>query len=131
MSIVMYDLAGADPALRFSPYCWRMRMALAHKGMPVETIPWRFTDKAAIGFSGQGEAMACNRVKGARAAVYYGGQEEVLRLSREHNNANILSLGAKFVSIEEAKEAVEVWLATDFSRGERHVRRIQKLDATA
>lgn len=53
MSIVMYDLAGADAALRFSPYCWRTRMALAHKGMPVETIPWRFTDKAAIGFSGQ------------------------------------------------------------------------------
>ena len=54
MSITMYDLAGADPALRFSPYCWRTRMALAHKGLPVETIPWRFTEKDAIGFSGQG-----------------------------------------------------------------------------
>jgi glutathione S-transferase len=53
MSIVMHDLAGADPALRFSPYCWRTRFALAHKGIPVETIPWRFTDKAAIAFSGQ------------------------------------------------------------------------------
>lgn len=50
----MYDLSGADPALRFSPYCWRTRFALAHKGLPVETIPWRFTDKAAIAFSGQG-----------------------------------------------------------------------------
>ena len=54
MAIVMYDLAGADPALRFSPYCWRTRMALAHKGLPVETVPWRFTDKAALAFSGQG-----------------------------------------------------------------------------
>jgi glutathione S-transferase len=54
MSIVMHDLAGADPALRFSPYCWRARFALAHKGLPVETVPWRFTDKAAIAFSGQG-----------------------------------------------------------------------------
>jgi glutathione S-transferase len=53
MSIVMHDLAGADPALRFSPYCWRIRFALAYKGLPVETIAWRFTDKAAIAFSGQ------------------------------------------------------------------------------
>ncbi len=82
-----------------------------------------------IGFSGQGEAIACNRVRGARAAVYYGGPEEILRLSREHNNANILSLGAKFLSIKEAKEAVSIWLATDFSHGERHQRRIEKLDA--
>jgi len=50
----MHDLAGADPDLRFSPYCWRTRFALAHKGLPVETIPWRFTDADAIAFSGQG-----------------------------------------------------------------------------
>jgi len=49
----MHDLAGADPALRFSPYCWRTRFALAHKGLAVETIPWRFTDRDAIAFSGQ------------------------------------------------------------------------------
>ena len=54
MSIIMHDLAGADAALRFSPYCWRTRFALAHKGLPLETIPWRFTEKAAIAFSGQG-----------------------------------------------------------------------------
>lgn len=53
MSIILYDLAGADPELRFSPYCWRTRFALAHKGMPVETIPWRFSDKPEIAFSGQ------------------------------------------------------------------------------
>ena len=54
MAIVMHDLAGADPALRFSPYCWRTRMALAHKGLEVETIPWRFTERDALAFSGQG-----------------------------------------------------------------------------
>ena len=54
MSIVLHDLAGADPARRFSPYCWRARMALAHKGLDVDARPWRFTDKEAIAFSGQG-----------------------------------------------------------------------------
>lgn len=54
VTIRLYDLAGADPALRFSPHCWRTRLALAHKGLEVETIPWRFTEKEAIASSGQG-----------------------------------------------------------------------------
>jgi glutathione S-transferase len=54
MALTLYDLAGADPDRRFSPYCWRIRLALAHKQLPVETIPWRFTDKDVIAFSGQG-----------------------------------------------------------------------------
>jgi len=49
----LYDLAGAEPERRFSPYCWRIKFALAHKGLEVDTIPWRFTDKKAIAFSGQ------------------------------------------------------------------------------
>ena len=53
MTLHLYDLAGAEPDRRFSPYCWRIRMALAHKGLAVETIPWRFTDKAEIVASGQ------------------------------------------------------------------------------
>ena len=53
MSRRLFDLAGADPNLRFSPYCWRTKFALAHKEIPVETIPWRFTEKDAIAFSGQ------------------------------------------------------------------------------
>lgn len=53
MAILMHDLAGADPDLRFSPYCWRIRMALAHKGLAVETIPWRFRETASLEFSGQ------------------------------------------------------------------------------
>ncbi|MEI7720326.1 MAG: RpiB/LacA/LacB family sugar-phosphate isomerase [bacterium] len=81
-----------------------------------------------IGASGQGEAMAANRVGGARAAVYYGGPSEIITLSREHNDANVLSLGARFLSEDEAKKAVELWLATKFSGDARHVRRIAKLD---
>lgn len=50
----LYDLAGAEPDRRFSPYCWRIKMALAHKGLAVETVPWRFTEKDAIAFSKQG-----------------------------------------------------------------------------
>jgi len=51
----LFELAGADANLRFSPYCWRIRLALAHKGLSVETRPWRFSDKEAIAASGQGK----------------------------------------------------------------------------
>lgn len=51
----LYELAGADDSCRFSPYCWRVRLALAHKGLPVETVAWRFHEKEAIAFSGQGK----------------------------------------------------------------------------
>jgi glutathione S-transferase len=54
MARTLYDLAGADPELRFSPYCWRTKLALAHKNLAAETIPWRFSDKEMIAFSGQG-----------------------------------------------------------------------------
>jgi glutathione S-transferase len=53
MKRILYDLAAADPALRFSPYCWRIKLALAHKNLPFETIPWRFTEKDKLAFSGQ------------------------------------------------------------------------------
>lgn len=81
-----------------------------------------------IGGSGEGEAICANRVHGVRAAVLYSYQEDIIRLSRLHNNANVLSFGARFISSDDAKRAVTLWLSTDFSREERHVRRIQKLD---
>ena len=93
-----------------------------------------------MGKSGQGEAMAANRIKGVRAAVWYGpacagavsvgkcDPEEMLKLSRKHNDANILSLAAGFVSAEEAKKAVSFWLNAPFINEERHARRIKKLD---
>ena len=85
-----------------------------------------------LGGSGQGEAMVANRVQGIRATVFYGepanSDESIIELSRQHNDANILSLGARFITDDEALEAVEQWLETDFSQEERHVRRIQKID---
>ena len=80
-----------------------------------------------LGGSGQGEAMAANRIKGVRAAVFYNGPKEIIELSRQHNNANILSLGARFMSEEEIYRIIEIWFDIDFEEG-RHQRRIDKLD---
>ena len=79
--------------------------------------------------SGQGEVIAMNRVKGARAVEFYGGNLEVIKKTREHNNANILSIGARFATKDEAKEAIRVFLETPFSGDERHTRRLAKIDA--
>jgi ribose 5-phosphate isomerase B len=91
-----------------------------------------------IGASGQGEAMAANRFKGVRCALYYGasghqrdllGNElDIIASTREHNDANALSLGARFIDAEEAKQVVETWLRRPSSREERHARRIARLD---
>ena len=80
-----------------------------------------------LGGSGQGEAMAANRVKGVRAAVFYNGPVEIVKLSREHNNANILSLGARFMTEDEIYAVIQMWLDEPFGGG-RHQRRIDKLD---
>ena len=53
MTRTLYDLAAADPDVRFSPFCWRTKLALAHKGLEIETVPWRFADREALAFSGQ------------------------------------------------------------------------------
>lgn len=85
--------------------------------------------KAVIfGGSGQGEDMVANRFKNVRSAVYYGGPLEIIKLSREHNDANVLSIGARLVTIEETLKAVDLWLSTNFSNEERHVRRIKEID---
>ncbi len=95
-----------------------------------------------IGGSGQGEAMCANRVSGVRAAVFYGPARvtaaleieggrsqdgyDLVRLARRHNDANVLSIGARFVSGEEAEEAVHIFLDTPFSDSPRHARRLAK-----
>lgn len=100
-----------------------------------------------MGGSGQGEAIVANRVPGVRCAVYYGSaaalssidaegrmaadQYEILRLSRQHNDANMLSVAARFVSQIDIEKAVDVWLETPFKGVERHLRRIKKIDQPA
>jgi len=92
------------------------------------------------GASGQGEAMVANRFKGVRCALYYGApagvqtdmsgkQLSMLASTREHNDANALSLGARFLSTDEAKSAVREWLGQGFSAEERHLRRIRAIDS--
>jgi ribose 5-phosphate isomerase B len=100
-----------------------------------------------LGGSGQGEAMAANRLHGVRCAVFYGpavvgriidnngrvssSPYEIVRLSREHNNSNMLSLAARFVSLMDMKQVIKLWLETPFTEQPRHVRRIDKLDRLA
>ncbi len=97
-----------------------------------------------MGGSGQGEAMVANRIEGVRCAVYYGpavaqaaidaeghpaqDNYEIIRLSRQHNDANVLSLGARFLSQSEIEQAVMLWLETPFSGAERHQRRLRKFN---
>lgn len=97
-----------------------------------------------MGGSGQGEAMAANRVKGIRCTLFYGpalpkvaintegdmsdDDYEILKLSRDHNVANMLSLAARFLNWEEIEKAVATWLSTPQGTVERHVRRVTKLD---
>ncbi|HSD98948.1 MAG TPA: RpiB/LacA/LacB family sugar-phosphate isomerase [Patescibacteria group bacterium] len=101
-------------------------------------------DKAIIfGGSGQAEMMLANKYPGVRAALFYSPKEavgavdvtgktstdpyEIIVLAREHNDANILSLGARFLTDEEALEAVRIFLTTPFSKAERHERRLAKI----
>ncbi len=88
-----------------------------------------------LGATGEGEAITANKFPHIRAIVYYGkahsvvdDEADVLVRSREHNNANVLSLGARFFTPEEAISSVNLWLATPYSKGERHIRRLAKID---
>jgi len=81
-----------------------------------------------FGGSGQGEAMVANRYPHVRATVYYGGDEEIITLSRQHNDANVLSIGARFVSFETLKRVIPKWLCEDFLSDPKYERRNQKIE---
>ena len=78
-----------------------------------------------FGGSGNGEAMAANKVKGVRCALCW--SEETARLAKEHNNANVLSIGQRQISQELALNIIDTWLNAEFE-GDRHIRRIEMLD---
>lgn len=80
-----------------------------------------------FGGSGQGEVMVANKYKNVRAVVFFGENVEMVRVFREHNDANILSLGARFLSEDNALKTVDLFLKTPFLGEERHVRRIEKI----
>ncbi|OGL35073.1 hypothetical protein A3F65_01895 [Candidatus Saccharibacteria bacterium RIFCSPHIGHO2_12_FULL_47_16b] len=97
-----------------------------------------------LGRSGQAEAMAANRIKAVRCGLYYGpavpieavdasGETstdpyEVIKKSRQHNDANMFAIAASYVSVDEMKKVIKAWLETPFSNEPRHIRRHQKLD---
>ena len=82
-------------------------------------------DKGIVfGGSGNGEAIAANKVKGVRCAIAW--SDDTARLGSEHNNANVLSIGERMVSLETAKHLVDIWLSTPFEGG-RHLKRIEEL----
>ncbi|MBI3888677.1 RpiB/LacA/LacB family sugar-phosphate isomerase [Candidatus Nomurabacteria bacterium] len=89
-----------------------------------------------LGGTGEGEAIAANKFPHVRAIVDYGkacpivdDEADIITRSRQHNNANILSLGARYFTEEDMMEAVKNWLNTAFSGDERHIRRLAKIDA--
>src|SRR3954468_13809404 len=100
----------------YPPFCFEV-------GERVVTEPG--TLGVVIGGSGNGEQIAANKVAGVRAALVW--NVETARLGREHNDANVISIGARSHPVEDALRFIEVFLATPFSQGERHARRIAQL----
>jgi ribose 5-phosphate isomerase B len=124
-----------DPADDYPDFIFKAAEAVA-KGICQKGI--------VLGGDGQGEAMVANRLKGVRCGVFYGpavtgkavdisgrianSPYEIVRLTRLHNDANMLSIGARLVALKEMKDVVRLWLETPFSNEERHCRRIKKID---
>lgn len=112
-----------DPADDYPPI-----MAAGMRALRIDLLKGNASFGIILGGSGQGEAIVANRFPLVRAAVYYGGPVEILKLSREHNDANVLSLGARFINTDDAKEAVRTWLMTQASSDPRHARRIAQIE---
>lgn len=80
-----------------------------------------------IAGSGQGEAIATNKIKGIKAGLYHGGSTKIVNTGREHDNTNVLCMGSRFVTEAEAKRAINIFLKTKFAGG-RHSRRLKKVE---
>lgn len=109
-----------DPLDDYPGFCITAAQAVANdiaQGLPALGI--------VLGGSGNGEQMAANKVKGIRAALVW--NESTARLAREHNDANVVAVGARQHSKEEVLSLVQIFIAEDFSNDERHVRRIGKI----
>jgi ribose 5-phosphate isomerase B len=119
--VVDHGATAFDAEDDFPDYISRAAKAVSHAPEATRAV--------IFGGSGNGEAMMANRFPGVRAAVYYGGVPEIVSLSREHNDANILSIGARFVSVAETKTAIETWLATPILPEEKRIRRNRKIEA--
>lgn len=108
---LVYD--GSDD---YPPYCLRAAEAVAADPGALGIV---------IGGSGNGEQIAANKVRGVRAALAW--NEDTAALSRRHNDANVVSIGARMHTVEEALRFVEVFMSTPFSAEDRHTRRIRML----
>ena len=114
--VVDHGPAVYDAVDDYPPFCLRTAEAVTKDEGSLGIV---------IGGSGNGEQIAANKVKGVRAALAW--STETAKLSREHNNANVVSVGARMHSEEEATGFVETFLATDYSGEDRHTRRIEML----
>ena len=114
--VVDHGPAVYDAVDDYPPFCLRTAEAVTKDQGSLGIV---------IGGSGNGEQIAANKVKGVRAALAW--STETAKLSREHNNANVVSVGARMHSEEEATGFVETFLATDYSGEDRHTRRIEML----
>jgi ribose 5-phosphate isomerase B len=114
--VVDHGPAVYDAVDDYPPYCLRTGVAVVEEPGSLGIV---------IGGSGNGEQIAANKVKGVRAVLAW--STDTARLGREHNNANVISVGARMHSEEEATGFVETFLDTDYSGEERHTRRIDML----
>ena len=116
--VVDHGPAVYDAADDYPTYCLRTGLAVVKDPGSLGIV---------IGGSGNGEQIAANKVKGVRAILAW--NTDTARLGREHNNANVVSVGARMHTVEEATGLVETFLATEYSGEERHTRRIDMLTA--
>jgi ribose 5-phosphate isomerase B len=116
--IVDHGPAVYDPVDDYPPYCLRTAEAVVADQGSLGIV---------IGGSGNGEQIAANKVKGVRAALAW--SNETATLSRRHNDANVISIGARMHLVEDAVGFVELFLATPYSGEDRHTRRIKMLES--